>query len=179
MRKRTTRTLEKKLEEYLKSFKKIKKTFKEIGNNFLNKFSTHCDKNFGLILRKWEKIVGKIQYTRILIKKYVVAIYKRTWKLCRTLKLCQMVAVCFSFISYTFQHQSSSLHTVVSIRANGVRDIRSVFHYLFFSCVNMTDFEQCAVIKLLSKWNTTNVEIENELLKVMNCAKVDKKISWR
>ncbi len=39
-----------------------------------------------------------------------------------------MVTVCFLFISYKFQHQASSLRTVVSIRMNGVRDIRSIFH---------------------------------------------------
>ncbi len=62
----------------------------------------------------------------------MVIIYKTIWKLCRTLKLRQMVAVCFPFISYKFQHQPSSPHTVVSIRANSVRDIRSIFHGVFF-----------------------------------------------
>ncbi len=96
----------------------------------------------------------------------MVIIYKMTWKLCRMLKLHQIVDVCFPFISYKFQHQLSSLRTVVTIRVNGVRDICSVFHRVFFSCVNMTDFEQHAVIKFLSKENKTNVEIENTLFKV-------------
>ncbi len=85
-----------------------------------------------------------------LTKKYEVAIYKTTGKLCRMLKLCQTVAVCFTFISYKFQHQLNC----------------SVFHRVFFSCVNMMDFEQHAVIKFLSKRNKTNVEIENELSEV-------------
>ncbi len=101
------------------------------------------------------------------------------------LKLRQMVAACFPFISYRFQHQLSSLRTVLSIRVNGVRDIHSVFPRVFFSCLNMTDFEQCALIKFLSKRNKTNVDIEEELFEVwvdaaykkINYAKVDKKIS--
>ncbi len=40
------------------------------------------------------------------------------------------------------------------------------FHSVFFSCVNMTDFEQRTVIKFLSKRNNTNVEMENELFEV-------------
>ncbi len=51
-------------------------------------------------------------------------------KLCRMLKLPLAVAVCFSFISYKFQHQPSSLHAVVSIRVNGIWDVRSVFRKL-------------------------------------------------
>ncbi len=88
-----------------------------------------------------------------LIKKYVVTIYTMAWKLCRTLKLPQMVAICFPFISYKFQYQPSLLRTVVSIRVNGVRDIRSVFHRVFFLCMKMTDFEQRSVIKFLLKRN--------------------------
>ncbi len=45
-----------------------------------------------------------------------------------------MVAVCFPFISYTFQHQLNSLRTIVSIRVNGIWDVRSAFHRVFFFC---------------------------------------------
>ncbi len=85
-----------------------------------------------------------------------------------------MVAVCFPFISYKFQHPPSSLRTVVSIHINGVQDIRSVFHRLFFSCVNMADFEQRTVIIFLSKRNKTNVKIENELFEVCGDAAYEK-----
>ncbi len=98
----------------------------------------HCNTHFGPLkvnVLKWEKSppktlsMYKIQvhmgaitlFIRGLsrkwllqgpIKKYVVAIYKMTWKLCRLLKLRQMAAICFPFISYKFQHQPSSMRTV-------------------------------------------------------------------
>ncbi len=72
----------------------------------------------------------------------MVAIYKTMWKLCRMLKLCHMIAVHFLVISYKFHHQPNWLCIVVSIRVNGVWDVHSVFHRVFFSCLNMTDFKQ-------------------------------------
>ncbi len=58
----------------------------------------------------------------------------------------------------------------MSIYVNGVRDVHFVFHRVFFSHVNVKDFEQHTVIKFLSKRNKTNVEIENELFEVWGYA---------
>ncbi len=52
-------------------------------------------------------------------------------------------SVCFPIISYKFQHQLSSLHTVGSIHVNGVRDVRSVFHKMitFFDVRGIIHYE--------------------------------------
>ncbi len=44
------------------------------------------------------------------------------------------------------------------------------FSWGIFLCVNMMDFEQPVVIKFLSEWNKTNVEIENTLFEVLGDA---------
>ncbi len=48
-----------------------------------------------------------------------------------------MVAVCFPL-----QHQPSSMRTVVTIRMNGVQDVHSVFHSVFFLCMNISMSER-------------------------------------
>ncbi len=49
-------TLEKNWKNIWKSSKKLGRNFEEIGSNFLNKFSTHFDRHFEWLLRKFKKL---------------------------------------------------------------------------------------------------------------------------